>query len=217
MIKVSKILNLHNLGPKFNKIANIRSYVNSLFTKNHEFGKKQASFTGAKVKPITSSEEIKELTDIFYDGLTHNLYPNKKYPHWKSVIDRFISMFPFRLAAKNSNSITEAATIDGKIVAGYSLSVNPGKNTYLNFLALSPEYMKTKEGIKILKMLGHRITENVKANNLEKLTFVTNKKNKQINRLLRRFNPVEVKTVLGGNTIYELSVEKLEEILGRIQ
>ena len=204
-----KIIN-RNFTPA--KITNLsRSYT----TKNQSaIPQDKISFSGTIIKRVQSKEEIKEVLDLFYNSLKHNFEPNKKTSKFLEKIDRYLSMLPFSIAARQPNCITEVVKTENKLAGGYSMIVNSENSTaHIGFITLAPEYMKTKFGIAVLKNLGRRIYENANLNNVKEITWTTNSKNKSINNLLKRFGAEKVKEIMLGETEYKISINDLKNKL----
>lgn len=190
------------------KALNVRPY--------DEQQDKNISFTGAIIEPA-SPKEVKELANIFYSTFKHNVAPNKKEFKLFEKIDRYLSTKPFIKIAELSNVLTETAKIDEKIAGGYSMTVMPDKTAHLNFITLSPELVRTKTGISVLKDIGKRIFDTAVINDVEVITYTTNTKNKPINSLLERFSPVKIRDIAFGESEYAIPLQKIEEVLNKLQ
>ena len=94
-----KIIN-KNFTPA--KINNFSSSYNT--KKTSAIPQDKISFSGTIIKRVQSKEEIKEVLDLFYNSLKHNLEPNKKTPKFLEKIDRYLSLLPFCSLAIESKS-----------------------------------------------------------------------------------------------------------------
>ena len=177
------------------------------------------SFSGAMtvIRPVKNKEEIKELLTVFFKAIKHNLEPDKKTPAWLEKIDKYLSLLPFYSTTKLPNNITEVVKHKNKVAGGYSICVNTEKQSaHIGFITLAPEYMKTKSGIAILKGIPESICQNAEVNNIKELTWTTNTKNKQINRILNRFSPEKVRSLPLGETEYKISLESFKQKLNNL-
>lgn len=188
---------------------NLKHTNSSNFQKSHDI----VSFTGLVVRPVNDKTEIKELVNLFYDALKHNIEPNAKSHKFIEKVDRFLATFPFITAAKQSGSITEVIKSGNKLAGGYLMNINKVNSTaHIGFVTIAPEYMKTRTGIALLKLIGKRISQNLQLNNIKELTWTTNSKNKQINSMLKRFNAEKIRKI-GSETEYKISVDKFKSKL----
>lgn len=183
---------------------------------NLEISKDTVSFTGIIVRPVKNENEIKEIVNLFYNSVKHNLEPNNKTSLWLNKIDRYFSTMPFIAGAKSPKSITEIIKNETNLVGGYSMVVNHEKSSaHISFLTLAPQYMKTKSGLNILKSIAKRICQNADINNVNELTWTTNSKNKPITRMLQRF-PVQKKWTIAGESEYKISLKDFKNTLQKI-
>ncbi len=206
-----KIINKNFTPAKINNFS--RSYNTK---KTSAIPQDKISFRGTIIKRVQSKEEIKEVLDLFYNSLKHNLEPNKKTPKFLEKIDRYLSLLPFSIASRQPNCITEVVKNENKLAGGYSMIVNSENCTaHIGFITLAPEYIKTKSGIEVLKNIGRRIYENANLNNVKEITLTTNSKNKSINNLLKRLGAEKVNEIVLGETKYKISMNfiKKQEIM----
>ena len=208
MITIQKT-NLITPPAKINNNKNYNNY-NTLNPKD------TVTFTGLQVKRAQSYKEVKELVNLFYDALKHNIEPNSKQLGFIDKIIRNISTIPFVLTAKHPKSITEAVKSGDKLIGGYSLNIVENETSHLGFITLAPEVMKTKTGIETLKLMGKRICEALESNNIDEMTWTTNARNTPINNLLKRLNAAEKERLAFSETEYIISLEQLKKHLTNI-
>lgn len=213
MIKNITSFNLSNV--KANNIN--RTVLNSMKNETYTtYGinniKDSVSFKGLQVNQANSSKEIKELVNLFYDAIKHNLEPNKKTRFFDKILRKILT-FPFVIASKGSTSVTETVKSGSKLIGGYSLSIDIANATsHLGFITLAPNVMKTKTGVEALKLMKKRICQILENNNIKEMTWTTNSKNKPINNLLKKLK-VEKKQLPFSETEYKMSLEQLRNIL----
>lgn len=170
------------------------------------------SFKGLQINQANSSKEIKEIVNLFYDSIEHNLEPNKK-PKFYDKILRKILTFPFVITSKGSTSIIETVKSENILIGGYSLNLFIADATsHLNFITLAPDVMKTKMGLEALKLMGKRICQTLENNNIKEMTCTTSSKNKPISNLLKRLK-AEKKQLPFSEIEYKISLEQLKNIL----
>lgn len=210
---INNITNIHH--PNYNIYTNVERTVLSNTGKNkpcNSYGinvSDTVSFSGLRVNQAHSSKEIKEIVNLFYESLRHNIEPNKK-PMFFDKILRKILTYPFIVAAKQPTSVTEVVKSGDKLVGGYSLNLDIGSSTsHLNFMTLAPDAMKTGTGAEALKLIAKRICQILENAGIKEMTWSTNANNKPINNLLKRLNP-EKKQVFLSETKYKISLEQLK-------
>ena len=192
-----KIINKNFTPAKINNFS--RSYNTK---KTSAIPQDKISFSGTIIKRVQSKEEIKEVLDLFYNSLKHNLEPNKKTPKFLEKIDRYLSLLPFSIASRQPNCITEVVKNENKLAGGYSMIVNSENCTaHIGFITLAPEYIKTKSGIEVLKNIGRRIYENANLNNVKEITLTTNSSAEKVNEIVL------------GETKYKISINNLKNNL----
>lgn len=170
------------------------------------------SFRGLKVNQANSSKEIKELVNLFYDALEHNLEPNKKTRFFDKIFRKILTL-PFVIASKGPTSVTETVKSGSKLIGGYSLNIYTANATsHLGFITLAPNVMKTKTGVEALKLMWEKICKTLENNNIKEMTCTTNSKNKPINNLLKKLK-AERKQLPFSETEYKISLEQLKNIL----
>lgn len=175
----------------------------------------KVSFTGTIIRPVKDRTEIKELVNFFYDSVKHNLDPGKKST-FLDKISKYLAIKEFSFTTKLPGNITEVVKSENKIAGGYSMSINKDSTAHLGFMTLVPEFMRTKTGIEILKGMGKRICENAELNNVETLTWTTNKRNRPINLLLRRIGAEKTRNFAFGESEYKISIKDLKKRLDGI-
>lgn len=179
--------------------------------------KDNMTFTGTIIRPVKNHAETKELVNLFYDSFKHNISTHKNTSGLLEKLDRYLCTFPFLTVAKKESSVTEIVKSENKLVGGYSMNISPiYSSAHIGFITIGKEYMKTKTGIEILKTIGKRIYENAAINNVRELTWTTNSRNKQINRLLKRFEPDNVRKI-ASETEYKITLEKFRSKLQSLQ
>ena len=78
---------------------------------------------------------------------------------------------------------------DNKIIGGYYLKINPEDSSgYLNFIALSDKFKRTKTGFACLSKMANSIAKNLQQNDLNELTWETNYTNLQARKLFKKLN-----------------------------
>lgn len=170
------------------------------------------SFKGLQVNQANSSKEIKELVNLFYDAMEHNLEPNKKARFFDKILRKILT-FPFVIASKGPTSITETVKSGSKLIGGYSLNLDiTNATSHLGFITLAPNVMKTKTGVEVLKLMWKRIYQALENNNIKEMTWTTNSKNKSINNLLKRLKAEKTQLPF-SETKYKISLEQLKNIL----
>ena len=170
------------------------------------------SFSGLQVNQAKSTKEIKEIVNLFYNSLKHNIEPDKKTRFFDKVI-RKILINTLVMTSKLPTSVTEIVKSGEKLVGGYSLSTDILNSTsHLSFITLAPDFMKTKTGVEALKLMAKRICQTLENNSIKEMTWTTNAKNKPINNLLKRLKP-EKKRVILSETEYKVSLEQLKNVL----
>lgn len=171
------------------------------------------AFTGLRVSQVQLTNDIKELVNLFYTAVKHNVEPNSKIPKFVDNIRRRILTYPFVKVAKQPNSITESIKQGDKLVGGYSITLDRAKSTaHLGFMTLAPDVIKTKTGVDTLFLIGKRICENLEHNNIKEITLTTNSKNVQINNLLKRLDAQKVSQFFSESE-YKISVKQFKENL----
>ena len=169
------------------------------------------SFNGLRVNHAKSHEEIKEIVNLFYDALKHNIKPNKKL-FFEKILRRILT-YPFVINSKLPTTYTETVKSGDKLVGGYSLNIDILNSTsHLNFMTLTPDVMKTKTGAETLKLMAKRICQNLENNCIKEMTWSTNSKNKPMNNLLKRLSPEKNGTTF-TETKYKISLEQLKNVL----
>lgn len=198
--------NFITFTPSINGIKNYDNY-NILNTKD------SIAFKGLHVERAQAYKEIKELVNLFYAAMKHNLEPNSKMPGFIDKIIRDILTLPFVLAAKQPTSITEVVKSGNKLVGGYSLGIVENKTAHLGFIVLAPDVMKTKTGVETLKLMGKRICKALESNYIEEMTWTSNAKNIPISNLLKRLKAVKKRQLPYSETEYIISLEQLKNAL----
>lgn len=171
--------------------------------------KDSVSFKGLCVNQANSSKEIKEIVNLFYEAIEHNLEPNKKIRFFDKMIRKMLT-WPFVIGSKLSTSVTETVKSGNILVGGFSLNIDTANATsHLGFITLAPDFMKTKTGVEALNLMKKRICQILESNNIEEMTWTTNSRNKPINNLLKRLN-AERKQLIFSESEYKISLEQLK-------
>lgn len=182
---------------------------------NYNIGnsKDTISFKGMQVNKVNSSKEIKELVNLFYDALEHNLEPNSKKLGFISRIIKYISTLPILITTKLPGAVNEVVKSGNKIVGGFSLNIDKTGNTaHLGFLTITPDVVKTKTGVEALKLMGKRICSTLDSNKINEMTCTTNSRNKPINNLLKKLKADKIKELPFGENEYIISLDRLKTI-----
>ncbi len=206
-------INIQN--PLISKTSNINQDKIPQISSHHNAMSDKVAFSGTIIRPVKDNIEINELVDLFFNALKHNLEPGKKLTFFDKI-GKFIAKKEFSIATKLPNSITEVVKAENKLAGGYSITVNKDATAHLGFITLSPEFMKTRTGIEILKGMGRRICENAELNNVETLTWTTNERNKPVNLLLKRIGAHKTRNILMGESEYQVSIRDLKKKLSEI-
>lgn len=169
------------------------------------------------IKRITNKKEAEELVYLFIDSI-NDTFANKseklKNPFVKMLhkFQKKILSMPFKLGMTSPNYIAENIKADGKLLDGYSMSIDPNNRAYISFLTIAPELKGTKKSVELLLAMGNRIAENAKANNIEYISWSANVRNKKISSLLRRFN-AETEKITLGEVHYKVSLDDFQKAL----
>lgn len=190
------------------KALNVRPY--------NENTDKDISFKGNVLIEPASEKEVKELVKLFVQAFKQNTIQNSKLPKWIQKIDSYFCSRPFLWITKCPNVLTLTAKTDGKISGGYSMTIMPDSTAHLNFITLTPDKMRTKSGLEVLKSLGQNICDCADLNGVSEILFTTNAKNKNINLLLKRFSPEKIRDIGFGETEYSVAVKNLREKLDKL-
>ena len=189
------------------KAINVRPY--------NENTDKDISFTGTVFQQV-KGDEAKELINMFYNAFRQNVQPNSKLPKFLNKLDNYICTKPFLWMVNKPQVLTIASKTDGKISGGYSMTIMPDRIAHLNFITLSSDKIGTRSGVEILKQIGSDILNSALINDVEKITFSTNQKNKQIKALLKRFSPEKVRDLPLGESEYAISTANMQEVLKNV-
>lgn len=169
------------------------------------------SFKGVILRRTASKEEIKELANLFYEAITHNVTPENNKITFMDKLTKFLVTKIGAASASLPNCYTAIAKINGKTAGGFSVHTTKQPQTaHLSFMTLAPEFMHTKSGIETLKKMGLEICKFAQKKDIHYLTFTTNQSNRRINLLLRRFNPQKIKTCIGDATEYKFVIADLK-------
>lgn len=110
--------------------------VNHIYTKNnihniHSNNSKpqqifsdNISFKGIIIRQAKNETEVKELVNLFYNAIKHNIEPDKKTFKLFEKVERYLCTLPFLTVAKKPSSITEIVKSDNKLAGGYSININ---------------------------------------------------------------------------------------------
>ena len=133
----------------------------------------------------------------------------KKTGFFDKILRKIISL-PFVISSKLPTCVTETVKSENKLIGGYSLSIHVANATsHLGFITLAPDVIKTKTGVKALKLMGEKIYQTLEKNNIKEITWTTNQQNKPINNLLKRFK-ADKKQLPFSETEYKISIEQLK-------
>ena len=170
------------------------------------------TFSGLVAKPA-NKKEIVQLTELFCNSLKYNFNKDNSNISWvKTTNESMLSCYTNYLA---QNSITDVIKSGNKVIAGYIMGPDEEWNAHITMMVLSPEYMRSKKGIKILKYMAGRICKNAKLNNMKKIVYLTNDENIYINRLLSRFFPDKLYRS-GGMTKFSMDIENVENTIKQL-
>lgn len=212
-----KITNIQNVNYYNHKVVNN-------VTPSNLLSKDKVSFGNNPIKIIlaNNTESINSLVDLFYKSLYENISKTStlKSNFLTKIIDKHIyklQTVPFRVLAKNRNSINEIVEQNGQKLGGYSFTMNhKTKSAHINFLTIAPEIKRTKTSIKTLKLMANRIYSNAKLNKMEHLTWTTSKNNTQAMRLFSRLNPQQTKIYLNRECEYKIDLETFKSAINKI-
>ena len=212
-----KITNIQNANYYNHKVVNN-------VTPSNLLSKDKVSFGNNPIKIIlaNNTESINSLVDLFYKSLYENISKTStlKSNFLTKIIDTHIyklQTVPFRVLAKNRNSINEIVEQNGQKLGGYSFTMNhKTKSAHINFLTIAPEIKRTKTSIKTLKLMANRIYSNAKFNKMEHLTWTTSKNNTQAMRLFSRLNPQQTKIYLNRECEYKIDLETFKSAINKI-
>lgn len=212
-----KITNVQNVNYYNHKVVNN-------VTPSNLLSKDKVSFGNNPIKIIlaNNTESINSLVDLFYKSLYENISKTStlKSNFLTKIIDKHIyklQTVPFRVLAKNRNSINEIVEQNGQKLGGYSFTMNhKTKSAHINFLTIAPEIKRTKTSIKTLKLMANRIYSNAKLNKMEHLTWTTSKNNTQAMRLFSRLNPQQTKIYLNRECEYKIDLETFKSAINKI-
>lgn len=170
------------------------------------------TFSSLVAKPA-NKREIVQLTELFCKSLKYNFNKDNSNIPWIKVTNEEMSSCYANYLAQNS--ITDVIKSGNKVIAGYIMGPDEEWNAHISMMVLSPEYMRTKRGIKILKYMAERICKNARLNNMKKIVYITNDENIYINRLLSRFFPDKLYRN-GGTTKYSMDIENVENTIKQL-
>lgn len=212
-----KITNVQNVNYYNHKVVNN-------VTPSNLLSKDKVSFGNNPIKIIlaNNTESINSLVDLFYKSIYENISKTStlKSNFLTKIIDKHIyklQTVPFRVLAKNRNSINEIVEQNGQKLGGYSFTMNhKTKSAHINFLTIAPEIKRTKTSIKTLKLMANRIYSNAKLNKMEHLTWTTSKNNTQAMRLFSRLNPQQTKIYLNRECEYKIDLETFKSAINKI-
>lgn len=115
------------------------SYSKNLLTKQDNL-----TFTGTIIRPVKNHSETKELVNLFYDSIKHNINTHKNKFGLLEKLDRYLCTFPFLTVAKKASSVTEIVKSENKLVGGYSMNISPiYSSAHIGFITISKEFVKT--------------------------------------------------------------------------
>lgn len=209
----------YNLLPQLRQVqASQQLQTFSKYTSNDK-----VSFGNNPIKIILANnpKSINSLVDLFYKSIYEDILKttNKKSNFLEKLIDKYaykLQTIPFRVLAKNPNSINEIIEQNGKKLGGYSFTMNhKTKSAHINLLTITPEIKRTKTSIKTLKLMANRIYTNAKLNKMEYLTWTTSKNNTQAMRLFSRLNPQQTKIYLNREYEYKIDLEKFKSTIDK--
>lgn len=212
-----KITNIQHKNHYNHKVVNNIKPTKLLQKDNVSFGNKPI-----KIILANDTESINSLIDLFYKSIYENILKTNTQKHnlLSKIIDKHIyklQTVPFRVLAKNSNSINEIAEQNGQKLGGYSFTMNhKTKSAHINFLTIAPEIKRTKTSINTLKLMANRIYSNAKLNKMEHLTWTTSKNNTQAMRLFSRLNPQQTKIYLNRECEYKIDLETFKSATDKI-
>lgn len=183
-------------------LINYRHYIhnnannNILYKTNHEDEFFQATsfdkttFKGLEIRAVENRKEIARLYKLFYESVNKNLpsFGNPILDFFENLIEKIVAI-PFLYDTKDKNKIFEIILKDNKIIGGYYLKINPEDSSgYLNFIALSDKFKRTKTGFACLSKMANSIAKNLQQNDLNELTWETNYTNLQARKLFKKLN-----------------------------
>ena len=209
-----KIINIQNKNYYNHKV--VRN-----ITQENLLSKDKVSFGNNPIKIILANdtENINNLVDLFYKSIFTNItkQTNKKTNFLEKIIDKYahkLQTIPFRILAKNPNSVNEIIEQNGKKLGGYSFTMNKAtKSAHINLLTITPEIKRTKTSINTLKLMANRIYSNAKLNKMEYLTWTTSKNNTQAMRLFSRLKPEQTRIYLNRECEYKIDLEKFKSTI----
>ncbi len=178
--------------------------------------KDSVAFTGIVIRPYKTLDEVDSIARTFCDLMRETVTPGRE-PIWLDRLTAWLASYTGRRKAKHANCITEIATANDKIAGGYMLMLDPkGKNAYVDIMTLTPEVIKTRTGVEILKGFAKNICAHAEEKGMKTITWSTSDENKPINLLLRRFGAERGKRMMGSTYNYTISVEKFKNKLNEI-
>ena len=177
----------------------------------------EGSFTTPFIKRLKNRKEINELVNRFIDSFTcgcGNITTKPKgLEKIFNIIERKFLSIPFKISIFSNNCICEGIKSNGKIQAGYVLSIDKIEQiSRINFLTIAPDIKKTKQSAKMLINMAKRIEEHSRANNCKYVCWSANKNNDDIQRIIRQL-PVKEKKLALGEKAYLIKLEDFENIL----
>ena len=167
------------------------------------------------------TKQIKKLVNLFYHSITEAQQKSQKTNLFSKLFKKYlreIQTIPFKLIAKEQNSINELVEKNNHTLGGYSLSLNKTTNiAHINFLAVSPNIKKTRQSKETLKIMANRIYSNSKLNGMEYLTWTTSKQNKLAMKLFNKLNPEHKKIFLCKECDFIINLEEFKKSIDNIK
>lgn len=167
-------------------------------------------------------KEIKKLVNLFITSMTDSFErfgqskPKSKISKlMRNITNKMLAM-PYKFVAALKDSVTTVVKNDGKIVGGYSFSVNPlVKTAHINFLTISPELKSTKSSKRILLDMANDIYAKAKNKDIDSLTWTTGNENTGAMRLFSRLNAENTRTYMGQEKEFRVNLDDFKKYIDK--
>lgn len=182
------------------------------------YGGGSASPTEPVFKSVNGKQEVSDVLNFFVDSFNESA-GTAGLTGKKNIFGRFyenLSQKIWLLLQKYCPLVrdTELEVVkqEDKILGCYSLSYN-GSNSYINFLAVSPDIKDSKMTVKTLLNMALRISEKTKSKGLNTISWTTDKRNQKAYRLFDKFPANKYSN--GADVDFFISVSDFDKTLNK--
>ena len=184
-------------------------------------GNSATSSTEPVFKQVKEKTEIREVLKFFLNSFNESagsagisgknrlekLYGRLTQSLWASLE---------RYQASLKDTVVEVVKEKNKTIGCYSLSFDSLKNnSYINFLAVSPEIKNSKMTVKTLFNMANRISEQTKSKNLDVISWTADARNKKAYRLFDKFPAIKQSNLLSTDVDFFVTVDDFDKTLNK--